>query len=505
MAGSKYADAPSTIQLIGCIYKNPYLMDNEGEYFFSEEDFPNDFHRVVFGAAYNLWKMGAKNLSVKAVEDYLMTHPKEQGIYRAGNGPTWLKQAIAEADLSNFDYYYSRVKKMTLLREFSNIGVNVSDIFDADNLIDSEKKERQNKYLDKLTLNEIADLIEEKVNNIRREYVDNSTDEAVSAATGIDDLFESLSQKPDMGQPMYGNYINMITRGMRLGKFFLRSAASGVGKSRTMIADFCYCACSEIYENGQWISTGLAMPSVFISTELELDELQTMMVAFLSGIDEERILNNQVATWGDERDRINYAIELIKKSPMYIEIIPDFSLKDIENIIKRNIRLHACKYIFLDYIHTSMKILEEISRRSGGVRLREDNVLFLLSVKLKDICNQFGVFILSSTQLNQDWKSSDIPDQNLLRGAKSIADKIDVGMILLDVTKEDKEVLQKIIGEGRMPNVKLSVYKNRRGSYNKCYLWMTADKSTCRFNGLFCTDYNYELIQIKDINITMKN
>ena len=32
-----------------------------------------------------------------------------------------------------------------------------------------------------------------------------------------------------------------------------------------------------------------------------------------------------------------------------------------------------------------MKILEEISRRSGGVRLREDNILFLLGVKLKDI------------------------------------------------------------------------------------------------------------------------
>lgn len=155
---------------------------------------------------------------------------------------------------------------------------------------------------------------------------------------------------------------------------------------------------------------------------------------------------------------------------MYIEIIPDFSLKDIENIIKRNIRVHGCKFIFLDYIHTSMKILEEISRRSGGVKLREDNVLFLLSVKLKDICNQFGVFILSSTQLNQDWKTSDIPDQNLLRGAKSIADKIDFGSILLDVTKEDKEALEGTVGEGRMPNVKLSVYKNRRGSYNKCYL-----------------------------------
>ena len=504
MAGSKYADTSSTIQVIGCIFKNPYLLDTEGQYFFSENDFTNDFHKVIFGAAYNLWQMGAKSLNVKAIEDYLQGHPKEYGVYQAGNGPTWLKQTIAEADLSNFDYYYSRIKKMTLLREFDNIGVDVSDIYDADNLIDGDKKERQNKYLDKLDLNEIADLIENKVNNVRREYIDNSTDEALSASDGIDELFASLSETPDMGQPMYGDYINMVTRGMRLGKFFLRSAASGVGKSRTMIADFCYCACSEIYENGEWVSTGLAMPAVFISTELEIDELQTMMVAFLTGIDEERILNNDISTWGEERDRINHAIELIKQSPMYVEIIPDFSLKDIENIIKRNIRLHGCKYIFLDYIHTSMKILEEISRRSGGVKLREDNVLFLLSVKLKDICNQFGVFILSSTQLNQDWKSSDIPDQNLLRGAKSIADKIDFGSILLDVTKEDKEALESIIGDGRMPNVKLSIYKNRRGSYNKCYLWMVADKSTCRFNAIFCTDYNYEPIPIKNVNITMK-
>lgn len=504
MAGSKYSDSSSTIQLIGCIYRQPQLLDNEGQYFFSENDFPNEFHRVVFGAAYNLWTMGAKNLTIKAVEDYLREHPKEYGVYQAGNGPTWLKQTIAEADLSNFPYYYSRVKKMTLLREFDNIGVDVSDIFDVNNLTNLEKKERQNKYLDSLSLNEIADLIENKVNNIRREYIDNSTDEAMSAGEGIEELFESLSQTPDMGQPMYGDYINVVTRGMRLGKFYLRSAASGVGKSRTMIADFCYCACSEIYENDEWVSTGLAMPAVFISTELELDELQTMMVAFLTGIDEERILNNQIATWGPERDRINHAIELIKSSPMYVEIIPDFSLKDIENIIKRNIRLHGCKFIFLDYIHTSMKILEEISRRSGGIKLREDNVLFLLSVKLKDICNQFGVFILSSTQLNQDWKTSEIPDQNLLRGAKSIADKIDFGSILLDVTAEDKEALEGTVGEGRMPNVKLSIYKNRRGSYNKCYLWMVADKSTCRFNTVFCTDYKYELIPIKDVNITMK-
>ncbi len=70
-----------------------------------------------------------------------------------------------------------------------------------------------------------------------------------------------------------------------------------------------------------------------------------------------------------------------------------------------------------------MKILEEITRRSGGIKLREDNILFMLSTRLKDLCNQYGVFIMSSTQLGPSWKDdTEMPDQNLLRGAKSIAD-----------------------------------------------------------------------------------
>ena len=55
-------------------------------------------------------------------------------------------------------------------------------------------------------------------------------------------------------------------------------------------------------------------------------------------------------------------------------------------------------------MHTSIKILEEITRRSGGVKLREDNILFMMSIKLKDLCNQLGVFIMSATQLNGEKK-----------------------------------------------------------------------------------------------------
>ena len=79
---------------------------------------------------------------------------------------------------------------------------------------------------------------------------------------------------------------------------------------------------------------------------------------------------------------------------------------------------------FHDYIHTSLKILEEITRRSGGVKLREDNILFMLSIRLKDICNKYGVFIMSATQLNGDYQTSETPDQNLLRGAKALLIKL---------------------------------------------------------------------------------
>lgn len=158
----------------------------------------------------------------------------------------------------------------------------------------------------------------------------------------------------------------------------------------------------------------------------------------------------------------------------------------------------------VDYIQTSMKILEEITRRSGGVKLREDNILFMLSTRLKDLCNQYGIFIISATQLNASYQDSETPDQNLLRGSKSIADKVDVGAIMLEPTKDDLVKIEPIVASSsrfKVPNMKISIYKNRRGSYKGVYLWCDADLGTCRIHPMFCTNYRHELKPIEDIKI----
>lgn len=113
---------------------------------------------------------------------------------------------------------------------------------------------------------------------------------------------------------------------------------------------------------------------------------------------------------------------------------------------------------------------------------------------------------MSATQLNGDYQTSETPDQNLLRGAKSIADKIDVGMILLNTKDEDLIKLEPILSTGVFdkPTIKLSIYKNRRGKYKGVYLWCKADLGCCRIKPMFCTTYDYEMISIDDIRIKVE-
>ena len=499
---SKYVDTTAIMQVIGCVYNTPQLLDFTDKYTITEEDFPDEFHRIAFGAIYKIYELGAEKISLENISDFLSSRPKAEASFKQNKGEEWLLKVADAAIPTAFDYYYNRLKKMSLLRAYDNYGVDVSYIYDPDNILDTKKKQQQEDYLDNSTLDQIADRVDNVIEGIRMQYVDDVHGEAFQAGDGIFDLIDRLKECPEVGVPLYGPLINTVTRGARLKKFYLRSAPTGVGKSRTMIADACNIGCNKIYDEiFGWIKNGTPEPTLYITTEQEKEEIQTMMLAFLSDVDEDHILYGRYE--GDEEDRVREAARILSESPIYIEELPDFSLKDIEDKIKKNIRDHDVKYVFHDYIHTSLKILEEITRRSGGVKLREDNILFMLSIRLKDLCNQHGIFIMSATQLNGDYQEAKTPDQNLLRGAKAIADKVDYGSILLGVKEEDLVALENILSANTFdkPNLKLSVYKNRRGRYKGIILWCKANLGTCRVKPMFATTYDYEILSMEDIKI----
>lgn len=502
---SRYTDIPSSMQVLACLYRTPELLENE-RYFFLLDDFTETFHRLLFTSINNLYEMGVHQISAVDIRQYLEGRPKQLAIYETNKGDEYLQRLYEDAQVSAFEYYYNRVKKFSLLRAYNEgLGMDLKFLYDIDNILDIKKKQKQEEWLDNTPLNVIAEIVERKIEDIKCKYVNNADSEFEQAGEGALALVQHYKETPEMGYPLFGAYWNTIFRGARLGKLFLRSGSTGLGKTRSMVADACNFGCNERYDKGikKWIANGTKEPTLYIATEQELSEMQTMMIAFIADVDEEHILNGRYDE--GEWDRVEKAALILEESPIYIKYMPDFTMREIESAIKMSIREYGVKYICYDYLHSSMGILGEISRGAGVKGLREDNVLFMLAVKLKDICNQYGVFIETGTQLNGNYQDADVYDQNLLRGSKAIADKVDAGMIMIPVTAEDREKIlplcQKLGCE--LPTVKTSVYKNRRGRWKDILVWCKDNRATCKIEPMFVTDYRLELIQIEDYKITV--
>jgi hypothetical protein len=223
-------------------------LDYEDKYTITENDFADQFHKIAFGAIYKLHELGAETVSVENILDFLSTRPKSEALFKQQKGEEWLAKASEVAMAASFDYYYGRLKKMSLLRAYDSYGVDVSFIYDPDNILDVKKKQIQEDFIDNATLEQIAKKVDERIDAIRMEYVDDEFGEAHQAGEDIFGLIDRLKERPEVGVPLYGPLINTVTRGARLKKFYLRSAPTGVGKSRTMIADCCYIGCNKIYD-----------------------------------------------------------------------------------------------------------------------------------------------------------------------------------------------------------------------------------------------------------------
>ena len=78
---SKYIDTPSIVQVIGCVYKTPQLLDYSDKYTLTEEDFPDQFHKIVFGTIYKLHELGSEKMTINNILDYLSSRPKSEAGY----------------------------------------------------------------------------------------------------------------------------------------------------------------------------------------------------------------------------------------------------------------------------------------------------------------------------------------------------------------------------------------------------------------------------------------
>ena len=142
-------------------------------------------------------------------------------------------------------------------------------------------------------------------------------------------------------------------------------------------------------------------------------EIQTIILAYVSGVEEQHIKRN--ACTPEELQRVKLGKEIMKKYNDYffLEMIENPNLSNVQSTIKKHVLLNDVGYVFYDYIFTSPSLISQFS--SSGIR--EDVALGLLSNQLKEIAANYNVFVATSTQVNGDGlKAGEKRDQRALRG-----------------------------------------------------------------------------------------
>lgn len=482
-------DKNATMQVIGSLMKSPLLLvDNN--YILTKRDFETPLARNIFIAIHNLVLVNKLEvLTTVDIDNYFQQIEGSYENFKAQNGLQYLNDCIQISNLNNFNYYYNRVKKMSALRALKADGFDIKKIYNEEEF-DLVKEKEQQERLDSMTVEEIFETFTKSLTDLQYDYVCKDDSEEGLIADGIDKLFESLQENPEIGIPLQGKIYNTIVRGARQKKYYLISGSSGTGKTRQMVGHACTIAFPERYdiENKKWVVTGKGHKILFFATEMEKEETQTMILAHISGVNEDKILNNNYET-PEEKQRVYDAIKVMNyyKDNFIFVRIGDPSIGQIKTLIKKEVLKYDIKYVFYDYIFSSPGLLTEYK----SLNLREDVILTLLSTALKDLANELNIFVMSGTQLNGNWQEfKGLRNQNLIRGSKGIVDKIDVGGISLPVTQEEHQVIDLLarkLGKD-IPTQVQDIYKVRRGKYNRVRIWSKVDLGTCRTEDLFLTD-----------------
>ena len=153
-------------QIIGSLMHNPLLFIEYQD--INPKDFDSKVARVCFIVIQNLYNEGATILTPIEVDQEIEKHPNSAAIYAKDNGLDFLKTAYEFAEPNNFELYYNRLKKYSLLRCLVKEGYDVKDFYIADkDVTDPLEEVRIQEHFDESSVEDILNAVEGKYNIIR--------------------------------------------------------------------------------------------------------------------------------------------------------------------------------------------------------------------------------------------------------------------------------------------------------------------------------------------------
>lgn len=414
----------------------------------------------------------------------------------------WITDLYETVSLTDsFEYVFADFKRQSLVEKLVKYGLDPKNFYvnPNDNL---DNKVLKPEFAG-LGASDILDSIKADIALIGGEFSRKGTSDVQSAFDNLESLLNETAETPEVGPPLQGDLFNAILGGAISSRLCIRSASSGLGKTRTSVGDACLLAFPLRYDwkLKKWIKYGRSEKVCLIITEQSMEEVQMMMLAYLSGVNEAAIKRN---TWSQEQKRIVYqALKVVETFQNNLTIIrvPNPSISLLDSVIREQVILKKIKYVFYDYVFVSPSLLGEFR----GQNLRNDEILLMFSDALKKLAVDLDIFIMTSTQVNAKADDNkDVRNEATLAGSRAIINKADFGCVMARPTKEELVAIsglcetEKIKWEAehiepfQMPNCVTDIYKNRGGADTQMRIWSYLDLGTMKRHDYFVTDSRNE-------------
>ena len=235
---------------------------------------------------------------------------------------------------------------------------------------------------------------------------------------------------------------------------------------------------------------------LFINTEMDLrEELDIMFISWISGVSRQKIMDGTYMH--DEEERVDKARQILEMSGIYVVDDPEFTAKNLEEIIEDYIIDKGVKLVVFDYVQNQGYVANELAQESG-IPMREDMVLLTLTDRLKQISRKHNVPILTGTQLNGRELEMPYPTEACLAGGKSQVRKADCSMIITPLTEKQMSEIEPYIAmypDLPKPNLIVHNIKGRASRFPKYIrVYQYVDLGTGRSQDLYATYKNRDPI-----------
>ena len=156
-------------QVLGSLMKHPQFLSEIDKYSLSMTDFSTKFEKYIFTAIQGLWQNGAPKITAFDIENYLEANAAAKKLFEQQNGLEYLQDIEEFSNVENFPYYYTKLKKLNLLRDLKKQNFPVDEFYQED--LTAPNAAEINQQFEDLTVSDIITAVKKRLLVLESDFV----------------------------------------------------------------------------------------------------------------------------------------------------------------------------------------------------------------------------------------------------------------------------------------------------------------------------------------------